>query len=211
MRLSLIGMSSVGKSFCAKNLATHHGYRRIDCDALIEKKLAETLEPLGLRGVEGMARWMGFPSDPGYAEKSRRYLDLERTVMRDVLDSLSQNKEKSPLVVDTTGSVIYLGDDILNGLREKTRVIYFEASEEQKNQLFRSYSSVRPKPVIWDEAYAPRPDETAQQAMARGYADLLRTRAERYKALAHLIIPTRDLADHWNHIGSFILQQIEAA
>jgi len=206
MRLCLIGMSSVGKSFCAKNLAATKGYRHIDCDAMIEERLAAELGPQGLSGIEGVATWMGHPTDPQYTENSQRYLSLEREVMEEVLATLPDDPNAS-FVIDTTGSVIYLGDAILDALRKKTRIVYLEASEKHVDQLFRSYSCVRPKPVIWGDSYQPHPNETPDKTLARCYPDLLRERAVRYNALAHVVIPTHDLAKHWSNIGSFILER----
>jgi shikimate kinase len=209
MYIALIGMSNIGKSFCAKNLAAAHGFRHIDCDALIEKKLGAEFAEGGFRGREGMAKWMGFPADASYEKNSRRYLDCEKEVMKESL-ALLQNDKQSPAVLDTTGSVIYTGADILESLRAATRVIYFEATKEHIASFFKNYID-RPKPVIWGESYAPLADETPRQTLERCYPELLGFRARRYKEIAHVTIPFGQLKNHWKDIGAFVLKCAEAS
>ena len=193
MRVSFIGMSNIGKSFWSKRFAAETGCARIDCDKLIEKKLAPELAQGGHRGLRGMAKWMGFPFDPSYEQNSRRYINFEQTVMREVLEGLRTPADQR-FVVDTTGSVIYTGEDILAELRATTRIIYLEASEEHIQTLFRRYNS-RPKPVIWNDSYAPEAGETPRQTLKRCYPELLRDRAQRYRALAHITIPFEQHTD----------------
>ena len=187
MRVSLIGMSNIGKSFWAQRVAAETGCARVDCDTLIEKRLAPELATGGYSGLQGMAKWMGFPFDPSYAHNSCRYIQHEQDVMRETFDSLRLNAPPR-IVVDTTGSVIYVGDDLLSELRATTRVIYLEASEDHIKTLFRRYTS-HPKPVIWHDCYRPETQETPRQTLKRCYPELLRDRAQRYRNIAHVIIP----------------------
>jgi hypothetical protein len=149
---------------------------------------------------------MGFPGDPSYEKNSRRYLACEQEVMRESLAQMQSDKESS-LVLDTTGSVIYTGADILQSLRAETRVIYFEASENHTASLFRSYTGHRPKPVIWGELYAPIAGETSQQTLERCYPALLSFRAHRYKEIAHITIPFELIQNHWANVGAFVLER----
>jgi shikimate kinase len=206
MHISLIGMSNIGKTYCAKRLAAHHGYRHIDCDALIEKRLGAELIDGGYHGTKGMARWMGFPADASYKTNSRRYTESERQAVSESLARLKKDK-KASVVLDTTGSVIYTGAEILESLRATTRIIYFETSEEHISALFNSYINHHPKPVIWDDAYAPLAEETPQQTLERCYPELLRDRARRYKEIAHVTIPFEELKNHWADIGTFVLER----
>lgn len=186
MRVSFIGMSNIGKSTWARRVAAEKGCALIACDALIEKKLAPELALEGQRGLQGVAAWMGFPFDAQYRKNSGLYLAYEQEVMREALAQLKE--DKGDAVIDTTGSVIYTGADILAELRAATRVIYFEASEAHLESLFERYLAY-PKPVIWGDAYKPRKDETPQETLKRCYPELLRERARRYKELAHITIP----------------------
>jgi len=193
MRIAFIGMSNIGKSFWSKRVAAETGSVRIDCDKLIEKKLAPQLAQENHRGLRGVAKWMGFPFDPSYAHNSQCYKEYEQQVMRETLDRLRLNNDPR-LVIDTTGSVIYAGTDILAELRTATRIIYLEASEEHIKALFKRYNA-HPKPVIWQDFYQPEAGETSRQALKRCYPELLRDRAERYRALAHVTIPFEQHTD----------------
>ncbi|MFA5041037.1 MAG: hypothetical protein WC464_05340 [Bdellovibrionales bacterium] len=207
MRISLIGMSNIGKSYCSKRLAAGYGFKHIDCDALIEKKISAELAEGGYRGTTGMAKWMGFPSDPQYEKSSRRYITSEKEVMKEALASLPD--DPLPVVIDTTGSVIYTGSDVLDDLRAKTRVIYFEASEGHTDGLFKSYINHHPKPVIWGDSYKPLAGEAPRQTLQRCYPELLHDRARRYKEIAHVTIPFEQLNKHWMDIGTFVLKYAE--
>lgn len=195
-------MSNIGKSQCAKRLASKHGFRHIDCDALIEQKLAVELSVGGYRGLDGMAEWMGFPSAPQYEENSRRYIACEIEVMRDIFDNLKQD-DAAPVVIDTTGSVIYTGAALLETLRATTTVIYFEASEQHVADLFTNYIA-HPKPVIWGDKYVPLAGETPQQTLERCYPELLRDRARRYQAIAHRTIPYEQHKNHKADIAALL-------
>src|SRR5262249_10822133 len=147
----------------AKRLAARHGFARVDCDALVEQRLGPQLNEAG-GGTAGMAKWMGLPHESRYAATSRTYLECEKDVMREVLGKL-QTAQK-PLAIDTTGSVIYTGEEIGNALRKLTRVVYLEASPAHVEQLFEMYFS-SPKPTIWGDAYAPRAGEEPRETMRR--------------------------------------------
>lgn len=207
--LSLIGMSNIGKSFCAQNLATQHGYKAIDCDAIIERKLGIELTKDGLAGIEGMAKWMGFPADNTYARNSRRYVDLEQEVMREAIATIQTTKEET-VVLDTTGSVIYTDEETLGNLRATTCVVYFEASAAHAEALFQNFLT-HPKPVIWHQSYKPRNDEPVKKTLERCYPELLQDRARRYKKIAHIVIPFEKIREHWTDIGKTVLQLVASS
>jgi hypothetical protein len=91
------------------------------------------------------------------------------------------------MVMDTTGSVIYMERDIIDQLRALSKIIYFEASEKHVAKLFERYMS-NPKPVIWGESYAPKASETPQESLKRCYPELLAYRAKRYSDMAHVTL-----------------------
>lgn len=200
MHISLIGMSNIGKSHWSRQLAAE-SYERVECDALVEKKLAGELIKLGYHGINDVAKWMGQPYDAQYPDTSRKYLACEREVMLEAIELLQSHPHK-PIVIDTTGSVIYTGSDITEALKALTRIIYLEASPQHIVQLFERYMA-NPKPVIWGDSFNVRPGETLKDSLGRCYADLLGYRAERYKALAHVTLPfeshkARNVS--WNHV-----------
>ena len=111
MRLSLIGMAGSGKSFWSRKLEIQ-GFRRFCCDDMIaERLLSELKNPDGT--PMSVADWMGFPYEARYREREARYLSLEAEVLGDLVDYLESGKEalQENIIVDTTGSVIYMADN----------------------------------------------------------------------------------------------------
>lgn len=186
MHITLIGMSNIGKSRWAQKLATE-GYEPIACDTLIEHRLAPQLASQGYAGIDDVAKWMGQPFDAQYPATSADYLAAERDVMREAIARL-EAKSGAPFIIDTTGSVIYMGGDIAGKLRALSRIVYLEASPAHVTQLFERYLG-NPKPVIWNGVYAPQPGEAPQEALKRCYPKLLQSRASLYAQLAHVTIP----------------------
>jgi len=182
--LSLVGMSNVGKSFISGRLASDHSlnFARACIDDRIEEKLSPFLEGRGFSGIDGVAAWMGQPYDARYPETQQLYLGFEEASMCEVGYGVGN------LVVDTTGSVIYLSQPALGHLREKTLVVYLEATDEIKKGLFERYIS-NPKPVIWGSSFNLQAGESGIEALKRCYPQLLDYRAAKYRELADVAVP----------------------
>ncbi len=189
--LSLIGMSNVGKSQWAARLAQEAGYEVVDCDHLLTQRLFP--DPADCPDLRTLADWLGQPGEARYEANSRRLLAAEREVMRAVLADLPPAATARPRVIDTGGSVIHAGADVLADLRRLTRVVYLEASPAQVEMMYARYLA-EPKPLIWGESWQPRPGETAALARARCYPLLLAERSARYGELAHLRLPATSLS-----------------
>src|SRR5579871_4507584 len=183
MRISLIGMSGVGKSYWAKQLE-QAGFQRFCCDDLIEKKLQHLLKNSGTAGI---SEWMGQPYDTKYIRASKLYLHLEEQVVREILETIKKIPQEENVVIDTTGSVIYLNQELLEVLQKTTTIIYFRTSEETKEELFVTYCQ-NPKPVIWGNLYTPKQGETGKESLVRCFPELLNWRAKQYEKLAHATI-----------------------
>lgn len=173
MILSLIGMSNVGKTYWSKKLELL-GFTRFGCDDEIEKRL----------GVKDLAAWLGFPDRDGYREREQTCLSTEANVLRDVLDRMGDND----VVIDTTGSVIYLPEDLLKRLKEKTKVVYLQANEQAIELMIEKFFDI-PKALIWGEHFVQRNGEDRDNALKRCYPELLKWRQEKYVQIADLIIP----------------------
>src|SRR5258706_6711991 len=119
MKISLIGMSGSGKTYWSEKLA-QKGFTIFCCDALIEKKLGVELTSLGYNGIEDVAKWMGQPFSAQYKQTSKRYLQFEQEVMEEFLQFLEKTKDDENIVIDTTGSVIYLDKNIIKKLSQLT-------------------------------------------------------------------------------------------
>src|SRR5260370_8391918 len=111
LRLALIGMYGVGKTFWTRGVGVR-GYAGISCDDRIEEKLEEKLAAGGYAGINGVAAWMGWPDSATYTERESEYLAEEIHTLDEILTELEKQPEKS-LGLDTTGSVIYTRNKLL--------------------------------------------------------------------------------------------------
>ena len=182
LRLALIGMSGAGKSYWAKHLS-RADYPSVSCDDLIEDRLAHTLQTGGFRGINGVAAWMGWPDSSTYAERESKYLSEEISSLDEVLTGLEKNPSKA-LILDTSGSVIHTGNNLLFRLRKLMIVVYLAASDDEQQLLIRRYLD-DPKPVLWRGAFQPRKGESPRETVARCYPILIGARRQSYQALAH--------------------------
>lgn len=192
LRLALIGMSGAGKTFWARRLAAR-GYPAISLDDQIERRLSPRLAAGGYAGINGVAAWMGWPDSPTYAERESEYLSEEIAAMDIVLTDLEKNRDTS-MVLDTTGSVIHVGNNLLMRLRRQMTVVYLAASAQEQQLLMERYLS-DPKPVLWRGAFQQKKGETPRETVARCYPALLAARRQSYEALAHCTLPVAALRD----------------
>jgi Shikimate kinase len=129
VNLALIGMSGAGKSYWSKKME-EKGYRWYHCDEMIAEKLGFVLPGEGKTTLK-LAKWMGQPFSDGYIEAEKLYLELEEAVIKSICEELEKPTEKnSPVVVDTTGSLIYIQKKLLNRLRALTKIVYLKLPEE---------------------------------------------------------------------------------
>ena len=187
MRLSLIGMAGTGKSHWSKKLAGH-GFSRFCCDDLIAKRLAPELTRPDGTAME-MGEWMGFPYEPQYKEREAKYMAYEIEVLTEIFELLESGEMDSEedIVVDTTGSVIYTGEEILGRLRQHTTIVYLSTPPELQEKMLKAYVS-KPGPVLWRDMFSKEPHETNEQALARCYAELLLFRQRLYEQYADVTI-----------------------
>lgn len=171
LRLALIGMSNIGKSYSGMRLATHFDFTLIEVDTLIWDALGET-------DMDAFAAWQGQPYSDGYAERERQSIALETEATRTSLRVEARN----PLL-DTTGSVIYTDTDVLDALRSDWYVVYIEAAPEHLDRLKTQYFA-QPKPLAWARHYKPVAGLSEDESLMACYPDLLRSRAKAYAALA---------------------------
>jgi shikimate kinase len=192
LRLALIGMSGAGKTFWTKKLA-ESGAPAISCDDRIEQKLAPRLAADGYSGINGVAAWMGWPDRPGYGVRESDYLAEEIHTLDEILTELEKHREKS-LVLDTTGSVIHTGNNLLMRLRRQMTIVYLAASAEEQKLLIERYLN-DPKPVLWRGAFQPKPRESPRETVARCFPLLIAARRQSYEALAHCTLQVAELRD----------------
>lgn len=185
MKISLIGMSGSGKSYWSKKLESK-GFKRFCCDDLIEEELGRELTALGYSGIQDVAKWMGQPYERQYKKNSKRYLELESEVMQEILAYLEKATDNEDIIVDTTGSVIYMEEDILKRLAEESKLLYFHTPSFVRKHMYEEYMK-NPKPVIWGKIFSKQKGENNMESLQRNYPKLLEFRVKKYKEVSEII------------------------
>lgn len=188
MKIALIGMSNIGKTTLASRLASESGFTHYCVDDMIEERLSARLKSDGFSGIADVSRWMGQPYEPRYRETSALYLQIEAECMRDILTKLREIGPNERIVIDTTGSVIYTGQEIMKQLRELSTVVHLESTEEAVRELLKRFLS-DPKPLIWGRHYRSDAHPDPFESLKVCYPELLRYRMRQYRALAHVTVP----------------------
>jgi len=189
-------MSGTGKSVWSGRLA-ECGFTHYSCDRLIADRLAGQLQGGNGCHMIQLGEWLGFPFDPGYEAREAEYLATETAVLTEVVERLERTSHSPDdhVVIDSTGSVIYVDRTLLARLRQCTTIIYLSVPIEFQEALCRQYVS-SPRPVLWRGMFNRRPGETGPQALARCYPHLLASRQKRYEQLADVTI------EHARHSAS---------
>jgi len=180
MRLSLIGMAGSGKTHWSGKLEAR-GFRRFCCDDMIAEKLAPKLKKPGGTCMS-VADWMGFPYEARYKDREDRYLSLEAEVLHEIIDYLEREKGRPQenIVVDTTGSVIYMGDDLVEKLSRLTTMVLLSTPPAVRGRLLEAYLS-QPHPMVWKGMFSQEPGESHLDALSRCYPLLFASRARLYE------------------------------
>ena len=206
MQFTLIGMSGAGKSYWSKIVETI-GYRRYSCDELIAERFGKTLGKG--EATLNLSKWMGEPFSKGHEEAEVLYLKMEKEVVTQICNELEKNNQKDePVVIDSTGSLIYLEEELINRVRKLTKTVLLEIPVEKYDELFYTYTKF-PKPIIWNGKYNPLEGEDHQKAMYRCFRELLNLRNKRYESIADLRL---DYSFHYNPITTVenLLDLVEA-
>jgi hypothetical protein len=190
-RLALVGMSGSGKTFWTRKLAAA-GWKSVCCDDLIERKLARRLAAGGHSGITGVAAWMGWPNSVTYVQREAEYLAEEIGVMDEFLNNLEKDTSGTPIVLDTTGSVIYAQNNILMRLRRQMTVVHLSNTESEQRLLVERYLN-DPKPVLWRGTFHVKDQETPRETVARCYPLLIAARRKSYETLAHCAVHVSEL------------------
>jgi hypothetical protein len=190
-RLALVGMSGSGKTFWTRKLAAA-GWRAVSCDDLIEKRLARRLAAGGYAGINGVAAWMGWPDSVTYAEREAEYLAEEIAVVDEYLSEVEKDESGAPMVLDTTGSVIYAQNNILMRLRRQMTVVHLASTEREQEMLVQRYLG-DPKPVLWRGTFHVKHGESPRETVARCYPLLIAARKKSYETLAHCSVQVAEL------------------
>ena len=180
-KLALIGMSGVGKSFWSKRLV-NNGFRRFSCDDLIAERLG--LRISNNKSTLNLANWMGSPFSEGYLESESLYLQIEEEVVDLICDKLENSFFKDdPVVLDTTGSLIYLNKLLLKRLRKLVRTVYLNMPLQKYKELLETHLE-DPKPLIWKGKYKPSGNENHEETLRRCFKELISFRNRKYSLIS---------------------------
>lgn len=189
LRIAFVGMSNIGKSRLAKDMERKGGWTRLDIDGAICERLEK-------RDLRELAVWLGFPADARYAENEQHYLAIEN---EETFAAIEYARTLSgSVVLDTTGSVVYLSQETLREMKRDFFVIHVGTSAKDVDELFETYKN-NPKPVVWHGMYkeAPHgndfldittPEAQAQKDLEHSYRSLLADRLMRYTLVADATI-----------------------
>jgi len=184
--IGLIGMSGAGKSTWARRLAAS-GWRCLDCDDLIAAKLRTDVD-IGAGSVYDLGRWMGLPYEPSYAAREALYLRYETEVLAEIASSIArQGRPQERVVVDMTGSAIYVDPAVLARVRQLATIVYLAIAPQRHQQMCEEYRA-QPRPVLWNGLFQPLPGEDRAAALARCYTHLISVREGAYEAICDVKI-----------------------
>lgn len=200
LAVCFVGMSNCGKSYWSRQLHNELKFDLLCVDNEIERNLQRILQAEGHVGIDGLAAWMGFPSDERFATNQATYLSAEEDITRKAKPCVGRNS-----VLDTTGSVIYLSQATRQRLCQDYLVVHLEASDDLLDIMTDNYFKT-PKPVVWGDTFNCREGETPDQALRRCYPFLLRERRDRYAAMAHVTVPAAVSLNRSLDLNGFIVE-----
>lgn len=188
MKFAFIGMSGTGKSYWSNKLKDY-GYRVIGCDYQIGLKLRHELNRRSDHSITDIAHWMGQPFEDQYIKHSEKYLLYENMVMEEMLHDVSNSPHDENIVVDSTGSIIYVSERILRMVKQQLILVYLKPPNSFVNKMIQLYFD-DPKPIIWGNFFTQRQNETPNESIRRCYPRMLEYRSKLYASLADITINT---------------------
>jgi len=185
MKIGLMGMSGVGKTFWASRLVSA-GFTCYHCDDMIASRLQNHVE-LPMKNVYDTGKWMGFPYEHGFAEREKQYLTLEGEILSEIAETVQQCPVDQNVVIDTTGSAIYLNKNILTKLKNSALLVYLAITPDVHSQMLEEYIK-HPRPLIWNSSFYRSPRETNESALRRSYTNLIVYRESLYEKFSDIKI-----------------------
>lgn len=182
LRIALIGMSNIGKSYTGMRLATAFGFELIEVDKLIRQRL-------GHDDMDAFAAWQGQPYSEGYKAREAESKALESAATQKALDHKGGNA-----ILDTTGSVIYTDKLVQENLANNWYIIHISATRDDVERLKSQYFK-QPKPLMWNGHFRCKPGQDPDAAILESYPLLLKSRAKDYAALANGTIASDVILD----------------
>jgi len=175
LRIAFIGMSNIGKSHRSQQFSDKFGFEVYGVDD-------KMWDLQGFSDWEEASRWMGYPFDEQYEQTQKDYLEMEKNL------TLKCSIDDKNIILDTTGSVIYLDEEVVDFIKNNFLVIALDASSSllkiMKEEFF-----VKPKTIVWGDHFEIEDGEHGIDALRRCYPSLLEWRIAKYRDFADVIIP----------------------
>lgn len=175
LSIAFIGMSNIGKSYTAARLSKSHRFQLVEVDSLIR-------EALGQGSMADFAKWQGQPFTDGYDAREAVSIDLETDATRKAILQSQGNT-----LLDTTGSIIYVNDDVKHQLKRDFLIVLIAAEDEDLERLKTDYFAL-PKPLIWRGHYKKIEGKTQEESILECYPALLHSRKSAYEALGDVVL-----------------------
>ena len=115
LKMAFIGMSNIGKSHRGQQFSEKFGFEVYGVDD-------KMWDLQGFSDWEEAARWMGYPFDDRYEQTQRDYLKMEKKL------TLGCPVDNKNIILDTTGSVVYLDEEVLDFIKNNFLIISFDSS-----------------------------------------------------------------------------------
>ena len=176
LRIAFIGMSNIGKSYASEKLQEIFDFEIHSIDAEIQKDL-------GQKDWAQAANWMGYPFEEKYKQNEQKYLEMEEA--ETLRNRFSGTKNA---ILDTTGSAVYLSDQVHKYLKENFLIIAFDTASSMLEEMEKEFF-VSPKTIVWGDKFNKLPNENNIDALRRCYPELLNHRIKKYRKLSDMIIP----------------------
>ena len=175
LSIAFVGMSNIGKSYTAKRLAISHKFTLIEIDKIIWESLEHD-------SMEAFAAWQGHPYTAGYKARENKSIELEAQATLKALNQIEGN-----CLLDTTGSVIYTGDEVLNPITSNCLVVHIKAEVSDLERLKKDYFAV-PKPLVWKDSYIEKDGLSREETIRTCYPNLLQSRKNAYESMADVTL-----------------------
>jgi shikimate kinase len=182
MKISLIGMAGVGKSYWSAQLEAA-GFLHLDLDDLIRQRLMAHLNLPLTTAPRFMNEWLNFPDSDGFAEREQLFVEMEAQVFQYALSVLEKTDAQTPVVINTGGSLIYSPTEYWKQLKSLTTIIYLKMDKTLSKSLINNYLQ-EGRSVVWKGMYVPKSGETRETTYLRCYSKLLDFRESYYEQYA---------------------------
>lgn len=179
MKITLIGMSTVGKSYWSDRFV-EAGFERLDLDGMIKERFENHLG--SPQTYEEMGEWLGFPENEGFGEREQQLKQIEAAVLRDVT-LLLKTTDKKRLIIDTGGSLVYAPPQYWHNLKQFVKIVYLKMDKKQYQGRIDLYLQT-PRFMLWNGQFQPNEGESRYESYLRCYANLLAEREQLYEKYA---------------------------